>query len=59
MIAQLKFVRNNQMQDGDSPALAIDPTQLLSNIVRYCLSEGQAADLALDGQFMNTDTVHI
>jgi hypothetical protein len=53
MISQIKFIRNSQMQDAVSPALAIDPTALLSNIVRYCLSEGQAADLALDGQFIN------
>jgi hypothetical protein len=42
------------MQDVVSPALAIDPTPFLSNIVRYCLSEGQTADLALDDQFMKT-----
>jgi hypothetical protein len=41
------------MQDAVSPPLAIDPTTLLSNIVRYCLSEGQATGLALDNQFMN------
>jgi hypothetical protein len=41
------------MQDAVSSVLAIDPTPLLSNNVRYCLSEGQAADLALDDQFMN------
>jgi hypothetical protein len=54
MILQIKFTRNRQMQDSVSPALAIDPTALLSNIVRYSLSESQAADLALDDQFMNT-----
>jgi hypothetical protein len=26
---------------------------LLSNIIHYCFSEGQAADLALDDQFLN------
>jgi hypothetical protein len=41
------------MRDAVSPALTIDPTPLLFNIVRYCLSDGQAADLALDDQFMN------
>jgi UDP-2,3-diacylglucosamine pyrophosphatase LpxH len=41
------------MQDALSPVLAIDSSPLLSNIVRYCLSEGQAVDLVLDGQFMN------
>jgi hypothetical protein len=41
------------MQDAISPALAIEPTPLLSNIVRHCLSEGQAADLALNDRFMN------
>jgi hypothetical protein len=41
------------MQDIVSPALVIDPTPFLSNIVRYCLSEDQAEDLALDDQFMN------
>jgi hypothetical protein len=52
-ISQIKFIRNHQMQDAVSPALVIDLTPLLSNIVRYCLSEGQAADFALDDQFMN------
>jgi hypothetical protein len=33
--------------------LLLPSTPLLSNIVRYCLSEGQAADLALDDQTMN------
>jgi hypothetical protein len=53
MISQIKFIRNSQMQDAVSPALAIDPAALLSNIVRYYLSECQAADLALDDQIMN------
>jgi hypothetical protein len=59
MISQIKFIRNSQMQDAVSPALASDPTPVLSNIVGYCLSEGQAADPALDDQFMDADTVHI
>jgi hypothetical protein len=41
------------MQDAVSPALAIDPTPLLSNIVRYCLSEDQVAGLVLEDQIMN------
>jgi hypothetical protein len=53
MVLQIKSIRNNQMQDTVSPTLAIDSTPLLSNIVLYCLSQGQAADLALDDQFMN------
>jgi hypothetical protein len=53
MISQIKFIRNSQMQDAISPAPNIDPTPLLSKIVRYCHSEGQAADLALDDQFIN------
>jgi hypothetical protein len=53
MISQIKFIRNSQMQNAVSPALAIDPTSLFSNIVCHSLSEGQAADLALDDQFMN------
>jgi hypothetical protein len=53
MISKIKFIRSSQMQDAVNPALAIDPTPLLSNISRYCLSEDQATDLALDDQFMN------
>jgi hypothetical protein len=37
---------------GCSPP--IDPSILLGQIICYCLSDGQAADLALDQQFMNT-----
>jgi hypothetical protein len=59
MISQIKFIWNPQMQDAVRPALAIDLIPLLSNIVRYCVSEGQAADLALDNQFMNArDRAH-
>jgi hypothetical protein len=47
------------MQDAVSPTLAIDPTSFLSNIVRYCFLEGQAADLALDNQFMNPRYRHV
>jgi hypothetical protein len=31
----------------DGPAPPVDPSILLEQIVRYCLSAGQAADLAL------------
>jgi hypothetical protein len=53
MISQIKFMRNSQMQDAVSPALAMDPSPLFSNIIRYCFLEGQAADLALDNRFIN------
>jgi hypothetical protein len=52
-MSQIKFIRNSQIQNAVSPALAIDPTALLSNIVPCCPSEGQAADLALDDRSMN------
>jgi hypothetical protein len=42
-----------ELEDPDQPAPAVDPTELLPNIVRYCLSEGDASRLALDTQFMN------
>jgi hypothetical protein len=35
------------------PAPPIDLPTLLPQITRYCLSAGQAADLALDTQFLN------
>lgn len=41
------------MEDADGPAPPIDPSILLPDIVRYCLSDGEAARLALDAQFMN------
>jgi hypothetical protein len=41
------------MDDTDGPAPAIDPNRILPSIIHHCLSEGQAADLALDHQFMN------
>jgi hypothetical protein len=37
-----------QLQDAVSPAFAIDPTPLPSNIVRYCLSEDQVAGFVSD-----------
>jgi transposase len=43
-----------EMEDFDQPAPAVDTTGLLSNIIRYRLSEGNASHLALDAQFMNT-----
>jgi hypothetical protein len=42
-----------EMEDPDQPAPTVDPTRLLPNITRYCLSEGDASHLALDAQFMN------
>jgi hypothetical protein len=42
------------MEDTDGPAPAIDPHRILPSLIRDCLSEGQAADLALDHQFMTT-----
>jgi hypothetical protein len=41
------------MDITDGPAHPVDPSILLGQIVRYCLSDGQAADLTLDQQFMN------
>jgi hypothetical protein len=41
------------MEDSGQPAPAVDLTGLLPNIIRYCLSEGDASRLALDAQFMN------
>jgi hypothetical protein len=42
-----------EMEDPDQLAPAIDPTGPLSNIIRYCLSEGHASRLALYVEFMN------
>jgi hypothetical protein len=44
---------NTEMEDSDQPAPAVDPTGLLPNIIRSCLSEGDASRLALNAQFMN------
>jgi hypothetical protein len=41
------------MHVTDGPTHPVDPSILLGLIVRYCLSDGQAADLVLDQQFMN------
>jgi hypothetical protein len=41
------------MDVTDGPAHPVDTSILLGQIDRYCLSDGQAADLALDQQFMN------
>jgi transposase len=42
-----------EMDDRGQPAPAVDPTGLLPNITRSCLSEVDASRLALDAQFMN------
>jgi hypothetical protein len=42
-----------EMEDPDQPARAVDPTGLLPNIIRYCLSECGASRLALVAQFIN------
>jgi hypothetical protein len=51
--SQIKFIKNMEMEDSDQPAPAVDPTGLMANIIRYCLSESDAPRLALDAQFMN------
>jgi hypothetical protein len=40
------------MDDVDGPAPAVDPSTLLRAIMRYCISEGNAARLALSGEFI-------
>jgi hypothetical protein len=42
-----------EMEDPNQSAPAVDPTELLLNIIRCCLSESDAPRLALDAQFMN------
>jgi hypothetical protein len=42
------------MDVTDGAPSPVNLSVLLGQIVRYCLSDGQAADLALDQQFMNT-----
>jgi hypothetical protein len=32
---------------------AVDPTGILPNVIRYCLSQDDASRLAMDSQFMN------
>jgi hypothetical protein len=49
----MKSVIDLDTDAADGPALPLDPYILLPQIIRCCLSEGQAADLALDPQFMN------
>jgi hypothetical protein len=51
--SQIKFIKNMEMEDPDQSTPAVDPTGLLPNIIRYCLSEGDASRLALYAQFMN------
>jgi hypothetical protein len=41
------------MDATDDPVSPVNPSILLGQVVRYCPSNGQAADLALDQQFMN------
>jgi hypothetical protein len=41
------------MQDADDPALPIGLSRLFHNIIRYCISEGDIARLALYRQFMS------
>jgi hypothetical protein len=42
-----------EMEDPDQPAPDVDQTGLLSNIIRYYLSQGDASRLALNAQFMS------
>jgi hypothetical protein len=42
-----------EIEDHDQPTPAVDHTRLLSNIIRYWLSERGASRLALDAQFGN------
>jgi hypothetical protein len=51
--SEIKFIKNMEMEDHDEHAPAVDPTELLRNITRYCLSEGDASRPALGAQFMN------
>jgi hypothetical protein len=41
------------MNDPQGPAPALNPFQLIPNIIRYCLTEGDNARLALDPVFMS------
>jgi hypothetical protein len=41
------------MEDADGAAPAVDQTRLLPEIIRQCLSEGDASRLALDEILMN------
>jgi hypothetical protein len=49
----MKSAIDLDMNVADGSALPVDPTILLPRIIQYYLSEGQAADGALDPQFMN------
>jgi hypothetical protein len=40
------------MDEQSAPSPATDPTILMPRVIRYCLTEGEAADLALDSRFM-------
>jgi hypothetical protein len=42
-----------EMEDPDQTAPVVDPTGLLPNIIRYCLSEADPCRLALDTHYMN------
>jgi hypothetical protein len=50
----MKSVIDLDMDTADGPDPPSDPSTLLPQIIQYCLSEGEVADLALDPQFMNT-----
>jgi hypothetical protein len=41
------------MKDAGNSAPPVDPSRLVLNIIRYCLSEREGAHLALDRQFMS------
>jgi hypothetical protein len=41
------------MEDAEGPAPAADPTRLLPDIIRSCLSDGDASRLALDETLTN------
>jgi hypothetical protein len=41
------------MQASEEPTPAVDPSLLLPQIITHCLCEGDAADLALDPEFMH------
>jgi hypothetical protein len=47
----IKFINNIGMADPDRLAPAVDPTELLPNIIRYCFSEGDVSRLALNACF--------
>jgi hypothetical protein len=42
-----------EMEDQSEPAPVVNPTMLLPNTIRDCVSEGDASHIALDSVFMN------